>query len=248
MNLKSNLKKLKKGISNTGGRNNSGKITHFHHGKKHKQKYRQIDFKNNKEGIIRTIEYDPNRTALIASIQLKNNEIKYILLTESITIGSNINTTIIPTKKSGNTFLLKDIPIGTFIHNIELNSQQGGKFIRAAGTYGQIIKIQNNYVKIRLPSNEERLFLNTCSATIGKVSNVLHNKIKLKKAGNNRWKGIRPTVRGTAMNPIDHPHGGGQGKTSGGRCSVSPWGKLTKGKKTVLKKNNLIILKSYKKK
>ena len=248
MILKTQQKKLKKGFSQTGGRNNTGQITHFKHGNGHKQLYRNISFKkNNEKGIIESIEYDPNRTAFIALVKLENNDYKYILAPHGLQIGSIINENI-NSKQIGNTLQLKNIPIGTQIHNIELKPNQGGKLLRAAGTYGQVIQLQNKYMKIRLASNEERLILNTCFATIGKVSNLKLKNIKLKKAGNNRWLGKRPTVRGVAMNPVDHPHGGGEGKTSGGRCSVSPWGKLTKGKKTVLKPNKLIIIKKYKKK
>jgi large subunit ribosomal protein L2 len=243
------LKKLKKGFSNTGGRNNQGKITHYQHGSRHKQLYRLIDFKNKKEGIIRSIEYDPNRSSLISLLELKNKEYIYTLTPQNIKIGDKININNASMSKNiGSTLLLKNIPIGTFVHNIELKPNQGGKFIRSAGTFGQIIQIQKNYVKIRLSSNEERLFFKECYATIGKVSINLDKIKKLTKAGQNRWRGIRPTVRGTAMNPIDHPHGGGQGKTSGGRCSVTPWGRLTKGKKTVLKTNKYIVVKRYKKK
>ena len=138
--------------------------------------------------------------------------------------------------------------IGTQIHNVELKPNQGSKLLRSAGTYGQVVQIQKKYVKIRLASNEQRLILKNCLATIGRVSNIKHKNKKLFKAGNSRWLGKRPTVRGVAMNPVDHPHGGGEGKTSGGRCSVTPWSKLTKGKKTVLKVNNLIIKRRYNKK
>jgi large subunit ribosomal protein L2 len=248
MNLKTIKKKLKVGFSNTGGRNHKGRITHFHHGKKHKQIYRKINFKiNNEEGVIKTIEYDPNRTSFISLVQLINGNYKYILTPQGVKIGDFINTDK-NYKTAGNSFLLKSLPIGTFVHNIELRPNEGSKLIRAAGSYAQVIQQQKKYVKVRLASQEQRLILNTCMATIGKVSNVEKKYKKLNKAGNNIWKGIRPTVRGVAMNPVDHPHGGGQGKTSGGRCSVTPWGKLTKNKKTVLKKNKFIILETYNKK
>lgn len=246
--LKSIKKKLIKGFSNTGGRNNQGKITSFHKGKGHKQLYRKISFKkNNEKGIVQSIEYDPNRTAYIALIKLEDNKYKYILASENLKAGDKLNYKF-NLKQTGNTLKLKKMLIGTQIHNLELQPNQGSKLLRSAGTYGQIIQIQKKYVKVRLASNEQRLILKNCLATIGKVSNSNFKNIKLKKAGNSRWLGRKPIVRGVAMNPIDHPHGGGEGKTSGGRCSVTPWSKLTKGKKTVLKPNNLIIKRRYNKK
>lgn len=247
MKLSIITKKLKKGFSNTGGRNNQGKITHYQHGARHKQLYRLLDFKNTTEGIIRTIEYDPNRSSLISLVELIDRNFIYILTPQDIKVGDKINTTNL-LKQKGTRLPIKELPIGTFIHNVELKPKQGGKLIKASGTFGQILQIQKDYVKIRLASNEERLIYKECFVTIGKIAKNHFKNKKLKKAGENRWRGIRPTVRGTAMNPVDHPHGGGQGKTSGGRCSVSPWGKLTKGKKTVLKKNKYIIVKKYKKK
>ena len=248
MNLQSIKKKLIKGFSKTGGRNNTGRITHFNQSKGHKKLYRKIQFKSiNQKGIIQSIEYDPNRTAFISLVKLETNKIIYILTPENIKIGDFINLNK-SNKQIGNTLILKDINVGTYIHNIELKPNQGGKLIRSAGSYGQLIQHQSKYVKIRLPSNEQRLILNTCYATIGKVSNSNHKNKKLKKAGTNRWRGKKPHVRGVAMNPVDHPHGGGEGKTSGGRCSVSPWSKLTKNKKTQLKPNKLIIIRRYKKK
>lgn len=265
MNLKTIKKLLKKGFSKTGGRNNQGKITNFHKGGGHKQQYRKIDFKqNNYEGKVISIEYDPIRSANIALIyDLTNKIYKYILAPDSLEIGTILNFNIKSILKNktdenqlqmnkvykipGNRLMLKDIPIGSKIYNIELLPNKGGQLVRSAGTTASILQIQSKYAKIKLPSNEERLILNTCLASIGQVSNKFHNKVNIKKAGRNRWLNKRPTVRGVAMNPVDHPHGGGEGKTSGGRHPVTPWGKLTKGKKTVLKKNKLILKKSYKK-
>jgi len=244
--FKTNEKKIKKGFSKTGGRNNQGKITHHHHGGGHKKKYIKVYCKNNIEGgIVKAIKYDPNRTAPIALIQQKNHQYYYVLAPSNLKIGDTINPLNI--KQTGTSHKLQNLNIGTYIYNIELKPNQGGKLIKSAGTYGQIIQKQKKYSKIKLPSGEQRLILNTCFANIGKVANNIFKNIKLKKAGNKRWLGKRPKVRGVAMNPVDHPHGGGEGKTSGGRHPVSPWGKLTKGKKTVKKKNKYIILKRTKK-
>jgi large subunit ribosomal protein L2 len=253
------IKKLTKGFKRSNGRNNQGKITVRHRGGGHKRLYRKIDFyriSHESAGYVKAILYDPNRSANIAKIFHPLKEIFfYILAPEGLKIGDKILTSYIQTKdplefKIGNAFPLYQIPIGSIIHNISLIPKGKGKLIRSAGTSAQLLqKLENGYSKIRLNSGELRLILSTCFATLGTVSNINHKKIKLGKAGRSRWLNKRPYVRGVAMNPVDHPHGGGEGKTSGGRPSVSPKGIITKGKPTrSKKKNNQFILEFRKKK
>ena len=223
-------------LRKTAGRNNQGRITCRHHGGGNRRHYRIIDFKRNKFDIpakVATIEYDPNRTARIALLHYIDGEKRYILAPDGLKVGdklmSGINNVEIAV---GNAMPLDRIPMGSFVHNIELKSGKGGQIARSAGTYGQVIAKDGNYVHIKMPSNDVHLIRKECLATIGQVSNPDHNLISLGKAGRKRWLGIRPTVRGVVMNPVDHPMGGGEGKSSGGRHPVSPWGKPAKGGKT----------------
>jgi large subunit ribosomal protein L2 len=234
------------------GRNNTGKITIRHKGGGHKRRYRAIDFKRNKydvKGIVKSIEYDPNRSGNIALIIYEDGEKRYILHPENLNIGDFIysgeNQKII----IGNNLPLNEIPLGTDIHNIELLPKKGGQLIRAAGTSAKVVSKEKNFVILRLASKEVRLFRKECSATIGKVSNADMYNTTLGKAGRKRWLGIRPTTRGTAMNPIDHPHGGGEGKCPIGRPRpLTPWGKPALGIKTrkINKKSNIFIIRSHK--
>ncbi len=220
------------------GRNNEGKITTRHKGSGHKRKYRLIDFKRNKDnifGTVKTIEYDPNRNAFISLINYIDGEKRYILAPKNLPVGSKIISGDETDIKIGNCLKLKNIPDGTIIHNIELYPKNGGKIVRSAGTKAQLISKDENgkYVVIRMSSGEIRKILSECRATIGEVSNGDHSLVNLGKAGRNRWKGIRPTVRGSAMNPNDHPHGGGEGKSPIGRKTpMTPWGKKAFGIKT----------------
>lgn len=220
-----------------GGRNNKGRITVRHIGGGHKQYYRKIDFKRKKDNItaiIERIEYDPNRNARIALIKYKDGERSYIISTKGMKIGDKIESGKNVAIKNGNTLPLKHIHLGTKINCVEIKPGKGAQLVRSAGNYAQVssIDIDGRYVSIRLRSGEIRKINSDCRATIGEVSNSKYNLCKLGKAGVKRWKGIRPTVRGVAMNPVDHPHGGGEGRTSGGRHPVTPWGKQTKGYKT----------------
>jgi large subunit ribosomal protein L2 len=229
------LSKLLDKKSKTGGRNNSGRITVRHHGGGHKQRYRIIDFKRDKHGVegqIERIEYDPNRSGHIALVKYIDGERRYILAPKGIKIGSPIISGDDVPIKSGNASPLKSIPVGTLIHNIELKPGKGGQLIRSAGSSAQLIAREGSYASIRLRSGEVRKIHINCIATIGEVGHGEHNLRKLGKAGAKRWRGVRPSVRGVAMNPVDHPHGGGEGRTSGGRHPVSPWGTPTKGYKT----------------
>ena len=229
------LKSLTVGKHSTGGRNNLGRITSRSRGAGHKHKYREIDFyrkKDNLKGKVERIEYDPNRSAHVALIKYEDGVLSYILAPNKINIGDEIVSGRNKEIKVGNCMPLSDIPAGTEIHNIELSPNQGGKMVRSAGSSAQISGTDENYCIIKLNSGEVRKVINTARATIGSVSNSDHQNIKIGKAGRNRWKGRRPSVRGVAMNPVDHPHGGGEGKTSGGRSPVSPWGQSAKGLKT----------------
>jgi|TARA_B100000959_G_scaffold113447_1_gene119580 large subunit ribosomal protein L2 len=229
------LKSLSYGQISTGGRNNLGRITSRHRGAGHKQKYRQIDFyrkKDNVEAKIERIEYDPNRSSYVALIKYSDNQMSYIIAPNGINKGDKIVSGRNKEIKIGNCMPLSDIPAGTDIHNIELSANGGGKLARSAGSSAQISGIDDNYCVIKLASGEIRKIISTARATIGSVSNSDHQNIKIGKAGRNRWKGIRPQSRGVVMNPVDHPHGGGEGKTSGGRDPVSPWGQSAKGLKT----------------
>ena len=229
------LKSLTIGKHSTGGRNNLGRITSRSRGAGHKHKYREIDFyrkKDNLKAKVERIEYDPNRSAHVALIKYEDGVLSYILAPNKINIGDEIVSGKNKEIKVGNCMPLSDIPAGTEIHNIELSPNQGGKMVRSAGSSAQISGTDENYCIIKLNSGEVRKVINTARATIGSVSNADHQNIKIGKAGRNRWKGRRPSVRGVAMNPVDHPHGGGEGKTSGGRSPVSPQGQSAKGLKT----------------
>jgi large subunit ribosomal protein L2 len=218
-----------------GGRNNHGRITVRHQGGGNKQKYRLIDFKRNKDGIaanVKTIEYDPNRSARIALVAYVDGEKRYIIAPTGLQVGDKIFSGDQADIKLGNAKMLKDLPVGTVIHNVEMRPGKGGQLARSAGTYAQLLAKEGTYCHVRMPSGEIRLIKAECKATIGQVSNQEHENIKIGKAGRARWKGVRPTVRGVAMNPVDHPHGGGEGRTSGGRHPVTPWGVPTKGFKT----------------
>ena len=239
-------KVLTQGLSKNGGRNNYGRLTAFRKGGGHKRKYRLIDFKrtNLVKGKVVAIVYDPNRSSFIAEILDEKNKSFYILAPNGLKVGHIVESGENVSKNLGNTLPLRNIPVGTLIHNIELKPGAGGKYARSAGSFATLLQhMENKYTLVRLKSGEQRLVPSDCCATIGVVSNLDHNKVSLSKAGRSRWLGRRPVVRGVAMNPVDHPHGGGEGKTSGGRSSVSPWGKLTKGPKTrsSKKKNNLIL-------
>lgn len=238
------IKSLTKGFQRSNGRNNQGKITVRHRGGGHKRLYRIINFNRSKniEGSVIKILYDPNRSANIA--YLKNDSQSYLILApEGLKINQYIKSSLDATLQVGNALPLANIPIGSLIHNISLYPQARGKLIRSAGTSAQLIqKINNKYAKIRLNSGELKLVLLTCYATLGVVSNMNHKKIKLGKAGRARWLNKRPSVRGVAKNPVDHPHGGGEGKTSGGRPSVTPQGKITHGKPTRNKKKKKLII------
>ena len=229
------LKSLTVGSHSTGGRNNLGRITSRHKGAGHKQKYRQIDFYRKKDDMkakIERIEYDPNRSAHVALIKYEDGTMNYILAPNKIKIGDEIVSGRNKEIKIGNCMPLSDIPTGTDIHNIELAPNGGGKLSRSAGSTAQISGLFENYCIVKLSSGEIRKIINSARATIGSLSNPDHQNIKIGKAGRNRWKGIRPQTRGVVMNPVDHPHGGGEGKTSGGRDPVSPWGQSAKGLKT----------------
>ena len=222
------------------GRNNQGKITVRHHGGGHKKQYRIIDFKRNKDNVpakVATIEYDPNRSANIALLHYVDGEKRYIIAPKELQIGQVVVSGPEADIKIGNTLPLANIPVGTLIHNIELKPGKGGQLVRSAGASAQVLGKEGKYVLVRLKSGEVRMILATCRATIGEVGNEQHGLVNIGKAGRTRWLGKRPTVRGSVMNPNDHPHGGGEGRTSIGRKSpMSPWGKPTLGKKTRSKK------------
>ncbi len=226
---------LTEGLRKRGGRNNTGRITARRRGGGHKRRYRIIDFKRNKFGVIGTIErleYDPNRTAFIALVNYEDGERHYIIAPQRIAVGDKVVSGEQVDIKPGNAMPMKNMPVGTIIHNVEMKPGKGAQMSRSAGTYVQLIGKDQGYAQIRLSSGEVRMVRGECMATIGAVSNPDQQNIKLGKAGRNRWLGKRPSVRGVAMNPIDHPHGGGEGRTSGGRHPVTPWGKPTKGKRT----------------
>ncbi len=229
------FKQLIEKQSSKAGRNNSGKITIRHRGGGHKQHYRKIDFKRNKDGIpgkIERIEYDPNRTANIALVCYIDGERRYIIAPKGLKVGDVINSGNGAQIKPGDALLLRNIPVGTTIHCVELLPEKGAQLARSAGTSAQLQARDGNYALLKLRSGEIRKVHINCRATIGEVSNAEHNLKSIGKAGAMRWRGIRPTVRGVAMNPIDHPHGGGEGRTSGGRHPVSPWGTPAKGYRT----------------
>ncbi len=221
--------------SKTGGRNNKGRITTRHKGGGHKQRYRIIDFKRDKDGIpgrIERIEYDPNRTAHIALVLYADGERRYIIAPRGLKAGDEVISGRDAPIKPGNTLPLRNIPVGSTVHCIEMKPGKGAQLARSAGASAQVLAREGAYATLRLRSGEMRKVLAECRATVGEVSNHEHNLRKLGKAGATRWRGVRPTVRGVAMNPVDHPHGGGEGRTSGGRHPVSPWGVPTKGHKT----------------
>ena len=229
------VKKLTEGLSKTGGRNNSGHVTAWQKGGGHKRRYRFVDFKRTKTGVeatVERIEYDPNRTAFIALIKYEDGEKSYILAPQRLNISDTVISSSNSDIKPGNTMPFTGMPIGTIVHNVELKKGKGGQIARAAGSYAQFVGRDGNYAQLRLSSGEMRLVRQECKATIGAVSNPDNSNQNLGKAGRNRNKGIRPSVRGVVMNPIDHPHGGGEGRTSGGRHPVTPWGKPTKGART----------------
>ena len=219
----------------TGGRNNNGRITTRHVGGGHKQKYRIIDFKRNKDGIkavVERLEYDPNRTANIALLKYADGERRYIIAPKGLQEGDELQSGDAAPIRAGNCLPMRNIPMGSVIHNIELKPGKGAQMARSAGTSAQLVAKEGAYVTLRLRSTEMRRVLAECRAVLGEVSNGEHNLRSLGKAGATRWRGVRPTVRGVVMNPVDHPHGGGEGKTSGGRHPVTPWGVPTKGYKT----------------
>ena len=228
-------KKLTDIQTSTGGRNNMGRITSRFRGGGHKQRYRLIDFKRNKIGVpanVAAIEYDPNRTARIALLHYTDGEKRYILAPDGLAVGQTIVASRHADIKVGNSLTLRYIPPGTQIHNIELKKGKGGQLVRSAGTAAQLMAKDGDWAQVRLPSGEIRKVHLECRATIGQVSNIEHQNISLGKAGRTRWLGFRPHNRGVTMNPVDHPMGGGEGRTSGGRHPCSPWGQLAKGKKT----------------
>jgi len=221
--------------SKSGGRNNNGRITVRHHGGGHKQHYRVIDFKRSKAGVPATVErleYDPNRSAHIALLKYADGERAYIIAPKNLAAGDLVETGDNVAIKTGNCLPLRNIPVGTIVHNLEMRPGKGAQIARSAGASCSIVGRDGLYVLVRLRSGEMRKILAECKATIGEVGNSEHSLRKLGKAGATRWRGVRPTVRGVAMNPVDHPHGGGEGGTSGGRNPVTPWGVPTKGKKT----------------
>ena len=228
-------KSLLRPLAKSGGRNSMGRITSRHRGGGHKRRYRLIDFKRDKHNIpakVASIEYDPNRAAHIALLHYRDGEKRYILAPLELSPGDTVLSGEQIDINPGNALPLKNIPVGTIIHNVELKPKKGAQMIRSAGAYGQLVAKEGKYAQIKLPSNEVRMVLLTCYATIGQVSNPDHENISLGKAGKTRWLGKKPKVRGVAMNPVDHPLGGGEGKSSGGRHPVTPWGVPTKGFKT----------------
>ena len=229
-------KSLLQPLPKKAGRNNQGKMTVRHHGGGHKRQYRVIDFKRNKDGItakVDSIQYDPNRSANIALLVYADGEKRYILAPRNLKVGQEVESGENADIKVGNALPLQFIPVGTVIHNIELKPGKGGQLARSAGANAQVLGKEGKYVLIRLKSGEVRMILSTCRATIGQVGNLQHELVNVGKAGRSRWKGIRPTVRGSVMNPNDHPHGGGEGRAPIGMPSpMSPWGKPTLGKKT----------------
>jgi len=229
------VKTLTEGLRSKGGRNNYGRITVRWRGGGHKRTYRTIDFRRRKFDVSATVErleYDPNRTAFIALIRYDDGEQAYILAPQRLQPGDKVVSGERADIKPGNAMPLKNIPVGTIVHNVELKPGRGGQMARAAGTYVQLVGRDAGLALLRMSSGEVRMVRTECMATIGAVSNPDQQNISIGKAGRNRWKGRRPSVRGVAMNPVDHPHGGGEGRTSGGRHPVTPWGKSTKGKKT----------------
>ena len=241
-------KSLTKGISKTGGRDNYGHVTSRRVGGGHKRSYRMIDFKRKKfdiEATVERIEYDPNRTAFIALISYSDGEKAYILAPQRLKAGDKVISAAKADIKPGNAMPLKNMPVGTIVHNVELRAGKGGQLVRSAGCYAQVVGKDAGYVQLKLNSGELRIVREECLATVGAVSNPDNQNVSLGKAGRNRWLGNRPVSRGVAMNPVDHPLGGGEGRTSGGRHPVTPWGKPTKGAKTRSnKKTDRFIMRS----
>ena len=244
------VKSLTAGLAGKGGRNNLGRITAPHRGGGHKRRYRMVDFKRRKFDVAATVErleYDPNRSAFIALIKYDDGELSYIIAPQRLGVGDQVIAGERTDIKPGNAMPLRSVPVGTIVHNVELRAGRGGQLARAAGTYVQLVGRDRGYALLRLASGEVRMVRGECMATIGAVSNPDQANIKLGKAGRKRWLGRRPVVRGVAMNPIDHPHGGGEGRTSGGRHPVTPWGKPTKGKRTrANKRSDKLILRRRK--
>lgn len=229
------FKGLLESKSNTGGRNNAGRITTRHRGGGHKRHYRMVDFKRNKDGVpavVERLEYDPNRTANVALVKYADGERRYIIAPRGVCAGDPIMSGGSAPIRPGNAMALRNIPVGSVVHCVELKPGKGAQLARSAGSSAQLVAREGAYATLRLRSGETRRVLADCRATLGEVGNNEHNLRSLGKAGAARWRGIRPTVRGVAMNPVDHPHGGGEGKSSGGRHPVSPWGVPTKGYKT----------------
>ncbi|MEX0347135.1 MAG: 50S ribosomal protein L2 [Rhizobiaceae bacterium] len=229
------IKGLTEGLSSKGGRNNVGRITTRFRGGGHKRTYRRIDFKRRKfdmSATVERIEYDPNRTAFIALIRYEDGELSYIIAPQRLSVGDTVISGATVDVKPGNAMLLANMPVGTIIHNVELKPEKGGQIARSAGTYAQLVGRDQGMAILRLNSGEQRIVPGACMATVGAVSNSDHGNISLGKAGRKRWMGKRPHNRGVTMNPVDHPHGGGEGRSSGGRNPVTPWGKPTKGKRT----------------
>jgi len=233
-------KSLLEPLHKTGGRNNNGRITTRHQGGGHKRRYRKIDFKRNKDGVpakVASIEYDPNRSARIALLHYADGEKRYILAPQKLNVGDMVQSGVDADIKPGNALPLENIPTGTVVHAIEMQPGKGAALARSAGTSAQLMAKEGPNAILRMPSSEMRMVPLTCRATVGVVGNAEHEGISIGKAGRNRWKGVRPTVRGTAMNPVDHPHGGGEGKNkTAGRHPVTPWGVPTKGHRTRHKK------------
>ena len=242
------VKELTEGLSKTGGRNNHGRITSRRMGGGHKRRYRFIDFRRDKFDVVATVErleYDPNRTAFIALVKYEDGEQSYILAPQRLQVGDTVLSGEKVDIKPGNAMPLKNMPVGTVVHNVELNPGRGGQVARSAGCYAQLIGKDAGYAQLRLNSGELRLVRGECMASVGAVSNPDKQNENGAKAGRSRWQGVRPSVRGVAMNPVDHPLGGGEGRSSGGRHPVTPWGKCTKGKKTrTNKKTNVFIMRS----
>ncbi|MDA1101224.1 MAG: 50S ribosomal protein L2 [Proteobacteria bacterium] len=228
------VKALTVGLSKSGGRNNHGRITARRRGGGAKRSYRIVDFKRRRfeTATVERLEYDPNRSAFIALIRYPDDELSYILAPQRLAPGDSVVAGERVDVKPGNAMPLSSMPVGTIVHNVEMKAGKGGQIARSAGTYVQLVGRDQGYAILRLASGEQRLVRSECMATVGAVSNPDKSNIKLAKAGRNRWLGKRPSVRGVAMNPVDHPHGGGEGRTSGGRHPVTPWGKPTKGKRT----------------
>jgi len=244
-------KSLIEPLKKSGGRNNYGRVTARHRGGGSKRFYRIIDFKRNKMGIpakVAAIEYDPNRSARIALLQYRDGEKAYIIAPHGLNVGDSVISDVSADIRPGNCMELRNMPLGTLVHNVEMRPGKGGQIVRSAGAAAQLMAKEGDYVQLRLPSGEVRMFLARCKATVGQVGNLDHENISLGKAGRSRWLGIRPSVRGVAMNPVDHPMGGGEGRSSGGRHPCSPWGWPTKGYKTRKNKtSDKFIIKARKK-